>query len=179
MADATATAAAVPRGQMPAPALPGAAPPQAPGELQLRDIHLPGAPGGWPPAPGWWLLGALVLAAAGGLALSGFRRWRRQRRRRRILAELNRLGAQQSGPGLVAGVAALLKRVALSRHRGIEVAALTGEAWLGFLDQTGGDGRFRDGPGRVLADGPYAPAADGLDEPALLALAREWLRRNT
>ena len=29
----------------------------------LRDIHLPRRAGWWPPAPGWWVLGAIVLAA--------------------------------------------------------------------------------------------------------------------
>ena len=33
-------------------------------QLPLRDIHLPGAIGWWPPALGWWLLAALVLVGA-------------------------------------------------------------------------------------------------------------------
>ncbi|MDD9890866.1 MAG: DUF4381 domain-containing protein, partial [Gammaproteobacteria bacterium] len=28
---------------------------------QLADIHLPGEISYWPPAPGWWVLAALLL----------------------------------------------------------------------------------------------------------------------
>ncbi|TVQ86583.1 MAG: DUF4381 domain-containing protein, partial [Chromatiaceae bacterium] len=104
--------------------------------------------------------------------------WRRWRRRRLVLAELERISALQPAERLVVGVAALLKRVALGRYGATRVAALTGGDWLAFLDRTGGDGLFQDGPGRVLAEGPYAPVATGLDRPALVAAARRWLGQN-
>jgi len=36
-------------------------------QLPLRDIHLPGPVGWWPPAIGWWLVAALVLVAFGAV----------------------------------------------------------------------------------------------------------------
>ena len=146
-------------------------------QLDLRDIHVPPAPGGWPPAPGWWLLGVLLLLGLGLMAQHGLHRWHRQRRRRRILAELDALRAHGQGADFIAGVSELLKRVALSRFPRVDVAALTGPDWLAFLDATGGGSRFRQGAGRVLEEGPYAPASD-CDADALLNLARDWLRRN-
>jgi hypothetical protein len=162
----------------------GAGAGQAPGDqalqqaLALRDIHPPAAPGIWPPAPGWWVVLALLAASLTGAAASAWRVRRARARRRRILAELAALGGSAQGAQLAAAVSALLKRVALSRFRRGQVAPLTGQAWLDFLDRHGGAGRFTAGPGRVLAEGPYAPALE-LDAQALLDLARDWVRRNT
>jgi len=164
-----------PQAQTPAAAQ---VPPQQLQQLDLRDIHAPGAPGAWPPAPGWWLLGALLLTGLALLGRRGWRHWRRARRQHRILSELDGLRGTPCGPAFIAGVSTLLKRVALSRFPRLDVAALTGGDWLAFLDRTGGAGAFQRGAGRVLADGPYAPAPD-CDADALLALARDWLRRNT
>jgi hypothetical protein len=153
--------------------------------LELRDIHLPADPGAWPPAPGWWLLAGLVMVLLVAAAVIARRRWLRRRRRQRILAELEQLGGSEAiAPVLAAGISELLKRVALSRYRRAEVASLTGEAWLAFLDRTGGDGRFLNGAGRVLASGPYLPAqgsddAQAIDSAGLLAAARHWVRRNS
>jgi len=148
--------------------------------LELRDIHLPAPPGFWPPAPGWWLLALVLIAALVASGERGLRQWRRARRRRAILAELEQLQTErESGPALAAAVSAMLKRVALSRYPRVEVAPLSGEEWLRFLDQTGGGGRFGDGPGRALADAPYAPDTAGVDVAGLLAAARDWIRRNS
>lgn len=45
---------------------------------QLRDIHLPQAVHWWPPAPGWWIVAALVLALTIWLVRYLQRRYRRQ-----------------------------------------------------------------------------------------------------
>jgi len=147
-------------------------------QLDLRDIHEPAAPSTWPPASGWWLLAVLVVATLITGVWGAWRHWHHARRRQRILSELDGLGRNVGGPALVAGVSALLKRAALSRFPQLDVAALTGSDWLAFLDRTGGGGAFQNGAGRVLADGPYAPAPR-CDTDALLALARTWLRKNT
>ena len=153
--------------------------PQMPGpaELDLRDIHLPADPAFWPPAPGWWLASGLILFLLILLMAQGLKVWRRQRRRQRLLKELQTLSALGAGPELAARVSELLKRVALSGFERQEVAGLSGEAWLAFLDRTGGDGRFSRGLGRVLADGPYL-AKTQFDAKGLVALAGDWMRRN-
>ncbi|WP_462320287.1 DUF4381 domain-containing protein [Halochromatium sp.] len=151
--------------------------------LELRDIHLPAEPGFWPPAPGWWLLFGLLLALAFWLGRLGWRRYQQLRRRRGIFGELDQLqNAGLQGPALIAAVSALLKRVALSRYPRTEVAALTGGAWLEFLDRTGGDGRFTGGAGKLLAQGAYAPERQLCEQDdkqqALFGIARDWLWRN-
>ncbi len=145
--------------------------------LQLRDIQMPGDAPLWPPAPGWWVLLALLMAAAVAATLKLLRLWRARRRRARITAELERLRGASRGPELAASVSALLKRAALGRYPREQVAALTGPAWVEFLDRTGGDGAFARGAGAILADGVYAPRRD-CDADALLDLAGRWLGKN-
>ncbi len=145
--------------------------------LELRDIHLPADPAFWPPAPGWWLAGGLILVLLVLATARGLEAWRRHRRRRRTLDQLQALATLGPGPELAARVSELLKRVALGSFSRREVAGISGRTWLAFLDRTGGNGRFAGGPGRVLADGPYRAAAE-FDAAALLALAKDWVRRN-
>jgi len=45
---------------------------------QLRDIHLPEAVHWWPPAPGWWIVAALLLALTVWLSRYLQARYRRQ-----------------------------------------------------------------------------------------------------
>lgn len=139
----------------------------------LRPLHMPPPVSWWPPAPGWWLLALLVPALVVGLVWL----YRRGAPRRAALARLR--GIEKAGLGPVETVAAigvLLKAYALGRFPAAEVAALSGSAWLRFLDEHGGGGRFCDGPGRVLLDGPYRREVEA-DLGALFGLARYWIKQ--
>ncbi len=157
----------------------------------LRDIHLPPPIGWWPPAPGWWLLLAMAMV----LIVFLFWRLRRcgmQRHRsspttaRQIVAaaslEMERL-AEDIEAGLaprqaVVGESRLLRRVAIQlaalRGDANDVAGLTGEAWLRWLDDQWDRDDFSQGVGRELIDAPYRHTFD-IDLSALLSIARAWL----
>ena len=145
----------------------------------LRDIHLPEPVSWWPPAPGWWLLVALSLVVVAGL-LWLWRYRRRQTPRRVALAELTRLRAdfQRDGDGaaVATGISALLRRLALTHFPRSQVAGLVGDAWLQFLDRTGGDNQFSAGPGRALIRAPYRPT-EAFEIEALLNVAEAWIKR--
>ena len=146
----------------------------------LRDIHEPAVPGFWPPAPGWWLLAALLLAGALTLAWFAWRRRRRQRPIRRALDELERWqvrAAAHPDSDAASELGALLKRAALTRYPRPAVARLSGDAWLAFLDQSGGTDGFSQGAGRALGDLRYARVLH-FDADTLAALARTWLERH-
>lgn len=106
---------------------------------------------------------------------------RSRRRRSAILAQLDLLQKQfkthQDNRAFTADLAMLLRRAALNRFPRTEVAGLTGNDWLHFLDSTSGHQHFSQGVGKVLADGPYQAHAD-CDVGDLHRLARAWLQRN-
>ncbi|WP_395665487.1 DUF4381 domain-containing protein [Methylocella sp.] len=139
---------------------------------RLADVVAPAPAPWWPPAPGWLILAAAALAALVILTAAAVRRWRRDAYRRAALAELDRLAPAADAAG-AAAVSAVLKRAALVAYPRVDVASLTGGAWLAFLDRTGGDGF--SGRAGLAGAASGAPAGDGA---ALLASARRWARRH-
>ncbi len=136
----------------------------------LRPLHWPEPVPWWPPAPGWWLLALLLLAGA-------VVAWRHHRHHRpeSAIELLERLAHHRGDDRhFVVELNLALKRIALSRFPAAEVAPLSGEAWLAFLDATGGHGDFAAGVGRVLAQAPYRAAVRLDDRASLLALCRRW-----
>jgi hypothetical protein len=131
-------------------------------QLPLRDIHLPGAVGWWPPALGWWLLAGLLLA---GLVAWGIQ-WFRARHRRAALRALRRVRvALEQGAEPVAclqSVSTVLRRYAMTTAAaraalvGPDVPGLIGESWLKYLDSRWERTEFAAGPGRQILAAPYA-----------------------
>lgn len=151
-----------------------------PEQLPLRDIHLPPPVSWWPPAPGWWLLAALLLVLL-VLAVRAWRRWRRRPApRRAALAELARLRAEEGlradPQALVGSLSALLRRTAMSYLGRDAAASLQGEAWAQTLTDLGG-GRidFGSGDGATLAAGAYRPVGE-VDPDSLFSLCERWLQ---
>jgi hypothetical protein len=127
-------------------------------QVPLRDIHVPGAIGWWPPAPGWWILLAVVV----GLAVLAFLRHRSHFRERAALRALKRtlerLAEGAEPAHCLQQVSMIVRRFAMSvAERADAVAGLTGERWLKYLDSRWSRGEFVSGVGRALAVAPYAP----------------------
>jgi hypothetical protein len=127
-------------------------------QLPLRDIHLPGAIGWWPPAPGWWLVAALVVA---GLALYGVHYYRGRHKRVALRAVARVRAALEQGAEPVAclqHVSTILRRFAMTSiaAAGVDVPGLIGERWLKFLDGRWERTEFSAGLGRQLLVAPYA-----------------------
>ncbi len=151
-----------------------------PEPLPLRDIHLPPPVSWWPPAPGWW--GLLAIA----VALVALSLWLRHRLRRSTVRRtaLRELAALERDPALspserLQRLSTLLRRAALSIYPRDEVAGLTGDDWLHFLDRAMDTRQFSQGAGRLLLEAPYRAfiaADDSAKEGAILfALCRQWI----
>jgi hypothetical protein len=148
---------------------------------QLRDLQLPAEVGLWPPAPGWWLLAALLL---GGLVWAGlvlWRHWQRNAYRRAALALLHsyqqQLQQDNNPQRYLTRVAQLLRRTALSAYPQQPLAGLTDRAWRQFLIDSSGLDAFNGSAGDALMHGPYQATLE-FDTAAVAQLARDWIRQH-
>lgn len=121
-----------------------------------------------PQTAGWWVLGLLVIIAGTVVAYRRYLTHQRNAYRAAALAEIDAAATD------TAKVAAILRRTALVAYPRRDVAGLSGEAWLQFLDRESGTTRFSDGPGRALLAAPYQPAP-GADA-GVIAAAKAWVR---
>ena len=130
-----------------------------PAELPLRDLHLPEPIGWWPPAVGWWLLAAIVVAGLIWLAIHYLRKRAREAARRHALKQFAVFCDQytQHGNAVLLGtqLSELLRRTMLAYAPRADVAGLTGEEWLAWLDRDLDRPHFQQGDGRPLIDWPY------------------------
>ena len=154
-----------------------------PTQLPLRDIHLPDAVGWWPLAPGWWFLITLVAAGLIYLLYIEFLKWRRNAARRVALSELRRVRTEfEAGADaltLAKELSELLRRAMLAYAPRGEVAGLTGQSWLEWLDRGLDDRPFTTGPGRSIETLPYLrpeSVTDDVDLAGLIDAVHERLK---
>lgn len=146
---------------------------------RLKDIHLPEPVSWWPLAPGWYIL-AIALALL--LVLSGWKlyqwwRWQKPKRMAlKMLAEYQQQAKDEKNTALLcARVSELLRRVALVYFPREQVAGLSGDAWLEFLNQTSKKISFS--PVReLLLEAPFANNQPQRLTP-LFNRSKEWIKQ--
>jgi hypothetical protein len=144
----------------------------------LIDIPLPPEVNLWPATwPARIAIALLLIVAIVG-TWKFVRHRRANRYRREALAELKQITRMASQP-IATQLTLLVRRTALAAFPREEVASLSGEAWLAFLDRSLDGTEFSAGAGRLLASAPYAPIPPGEHQLAdLVELTRRWIRRH-
>ena len=139
----------------------------------------------WPPAAAWWCLLALVATWMIFAVVAASFRYLRNAYRRQALRELDELANSVSQPNQMvrdesweSNLSKLLKRVALVAFSREKVAALSGDKWLRFLDDTCDHVDFVHGPARVLGSVSYDPNLGHVgdaDAEKIIHMARKWI----
>ena len=146
----------------------------------LKELPLPPVIPYIPQTIGWVILaGILLLLIFWGL-------WRRHklrlanRYRIEALAELDQIEQALSiQPTAAACLPVLIKRVALSCAPRADIASLSGDSWLQWLDASLPHAGFLDAPGKLIPALAYGnPSADPQELHALLVLTRRWIREH-
>ncbi len=130
-----------------------------PSQLALRDLHLPEAIGWWPLAPGWWGVIVLATIGLGWLLVKAWQRRQFNAPRRYAIRELEQIEASylkhRNAVMLGQQVSELLRRVMLAYAPRHDVAGLTGESWLRWLDRDLPVPYFHTEGGKSLLQLPY------------------------
>ena len=153
---------------------------------RLRDIHDLDPPGWWPPAIGWWLVaaGMVALGVLLFLLIRSLRRyppgsWHRDARNQ--LLALRRLLPQLAPEQAMRELSELMRRIAVARLGREQAAGLTGDDWLAWLEEQDPEGFPWRQEGRALIEVPYAPPGHRPVSRAqverLIQAALVWARR--
>lgn len=139
-----------------------------PQQAELRDIHLPSAVPWFPPALGWWMVLALIIAA-----ITVLYKAYKQRRAHKAAAPINWRPAlqeelkqiqnqfkhSQNQQQLAVELSQLLRKTVMKENpqQANQLAGLTGSAWLAALDQHFGYGTVFSQSAIALTQAPYNP----------------------
>ena len=129
-----------------------------------------------PQTPGWYVVGAFLLALLLRQVWFRLRYWYRNRYRREALRRLEGLPGTES---LAAEVNQLLKLCAMAACSRAEVARLSGPEWPCFLNGLCDDPPFDDAASELLAVGVYrGETLNAGGQQQLLAASRIWVRQH-
>jgi hypothetical protein len=154
------------------------------GNYAIRGIVevLPPDPVSWfPSTMGWRLVAAVVLVLLTRMFWRRWQRWRFNRYRRVAVAQLRNILSQDQEPARqLSAISRLLKSTALQVYPRAEVAALSGEQWIAWLNTRVSEPLFPSGVSHLLGEAVFqrnAPVEAG-DIEQLASTAQIWINRH-
>jgi hypothetical protein len=136
----------------------------------LHDLVLPAPVPWWPPAPGWYVLFALISLVVAWSAWRTWKRWQANRYRRAALCEL--AAAEDA-----TAIAELLRRTALAIVPRTVVASMSGTVWTDWLAAQCAE-TMPDTVRTRLAAGLYDRPETAYELDALRDYAARWISRH-
>jgi hypothetical protein len=139
---------------------------------QLHDFYQPPPPSWHPQTVGSYVTLSIVAMLLIALLVFLWHCWRRNRYRREALRVLAHTDVRR--------ISELLKRTALSAWPRVQVAVLTGPAWLTFLNTSANQAPFDSTIANQLEAMAFSAAEPSReDESALRSAAALWIRHHT
>jgi hypothetical protein len=144
----------------------------------IDEIILPQAISWWPTAPGWQVLGTLILLLLFLQLGRTARRWWQNRYRREALRQLDSVPEDSR----LASLPYYIKVSALHAYPRQDVACLSGAKWLAFLDSHYDGPSFSTGVGKKLLAISYLPTEQwqlsDQEGAALIRMSRRWISKH-
>lgn len=137
---------------------------------RLHDLALPPVVPWWPPAPGWYVVLAVLVLISGLGLVRLVSRYRANAYRREAARELASLDSP-------AAIAELLRRTALAIAPRSVIAEKTGTAWLDWLAAQSSEA-MPDSVRAQLTTGVYNPPAASHELSVLRDYAARWITRH-
>ena len=156
--------------------------PDAFGNYALGDfveVVSPAAINWWPQTTGWWWVGAALVVVLGRYGWRRLRHWYRNRYRREATVRLQQLAAASANDNWLLEINRLLKLTALAAFSREQVASLSGEAWVNFLNRQCTTPPFSAQQGQLLALGIYTgQAVAAAHRQAMVDACLTWVREH-
>jgi hypothetical protein len=141
----------------------------------MHELVMPAPISRFPEGPGWWVLGAWLLAIV-AIFVRAFLAYRRRTQYRRdadALLDAIAAVADKDPADAAVKIAVVLKQAALAAYPREQVASLYGEAWADFLCRSASNDPVVAGASSELASAAYRRDADGRQ---LIKPAKRWIQ---
>ncbi len=101
---------------------------------KLKDIHLPEQIDGFVMTPGWWIILLLLALIIIYFVIKQIKKRKALALLKPLAVEIAELKSKQATTDSLAKLSALIKRIALVYYPQSQVASLTGNNWITFLN---------------------------------------------